>query len=307
MSYLVLLRSFDKRDFPQIPLSLNAAHLILVVVVNMHAKASSSVQYHIACRKGDLAKYLLIPGDPDRVPRIAGFWDSAKEVSSHREFHSFTGKYKGIPVSALSSGIGPASIAIAVNEASSIGVDTFIRVGSTGTIRKNIACGDLVISLAAVRLDGTSNCYVMPEFPAVSSYEVLLALIEAAESLGIHNYHVGITATTADFYAGQNRPARKNCAPSRDLLQTLQKAGVLNFEMETATLFTLASLSGLRAGAICAVQANRCTDDFKTGAGEEEAIRIANEAVRILSDWDALKRRERKRWWFPSVLKTMQT
>jgi len=113
----------------------------------------------------------------------------------------------------------------------------------------------------------------MPEYPAVAHYEVLLALIEAAESLGISNYHVGITATTADFYAGQNRSISSGteCSPE-NLLPTLQKARVLNFEMETATLFTLASLYGLRAGSICAVYANRCRDEFMSGAGEENAI-----------------------------------
>lgn len=93
-------------------------------------------------------------------------------------------------------------MSIAVNEAASVGVHTFIRVGSTAAIQENIECGDLIFSSAAVRLDGTSNCYIMPEYPAVASFEVLQALIEAAESLGIKNYHVGITATTADFYAG---------------------------------------------------------------------------------------------------------
>ncbi|MDI6691076.1 MAG: nucleoside phosphorylase, partial [Candidatus Bathyarchaeota archaeon] len=211
---------------------------------------SSNKQYHIACKKGDLAEYLLVPGDPERVPKIASYWDSAKEVSCHREFRSFTGKYKGVPISALSSGIGPACMAIVVNEASRVGVHTFIRVGSTGAIQGNINCGDVVISSAAVRLDYTSNCYVMPEYPAVASYEVLLALIEAAENLNISNYHVGITATTADFYAGQNRPVKEHPPRMENLLPTLQKAKVLNFEMETATLYTLANLYGLRAGAI---------------------------------------------------------
>lgn len=267
----------------------------------MHPKVSSGKQYHIACRKGDLAKYLLVPGDPDRVPKIAGFWDTAKEVSCHREFRSFTGKYKSGPISALSSGIGPACMAIAVNEASRVGVHTFIRVGSTGAIQKDIDCGDLIISTAAVRLDFTSNCYVMPEYPAVSSYEVLLALIEAAESLGIGNYHVGITATTADFCAGQNRPAA-SISRMEDLVPALQKARVLNFEMEKATLFTLASLYGLRAGSVCAVYANRCRNEFKSGAGEEIAIKVANEAAKILYEWDAKKRRKKKHWFFPSLL-----
>jgi len=279
--------------------------LSLFMVSRVHPKASSDKQYHIACGKGDLAEYLLVPGDPDRIPKIAKFWDSAKEISCHREFRSFTGKYKGVPISALSSGIGPACMAIAVNEASRVGVRTFIRVGSTGVIRKDIDCGDLIISSAAVRLDCTSNCYVMPEYPAVASYEVLLALIESAESLGISNYHVGITATTADFYAGQSRPTVKGCPSSmEDLLPALQKAGVLNFEMETATLYILASLYGLRAGSICAVYANRCTNEFKPEAGEENAIKIANEATKTLYEWDTKKHKKKKRWLFPSLLAT---
>ena len=270
----------------------------------MHRTVSDGKQYHIACGQGDLAEYLLVPGDPDRVPKVAGFWDFAKEVSCHREFRSFTGKYKGVPVSALSSGIGPACMAIAVNEASRVGVHTFIRVGSTGAIQKDINCGDLIISSAAVRLDYTSNCYIMPEYPAVANYEILLALIEAAEELGIDRYHVGITATTADFYAGQNRPIPKGTvSPPQDLLPILQKAGILNFEMEAATLFTLASLKGLRAGSVCAVYANRCKDEFKPGAGEESAIKVANEATRILNNWDRRKRKEKKKWLFPLLMR----
>ena len=106
----------------------------------MHPTISDGKQYHIACGKGDLAGYLLVPSDPDRIPKIAGFWDSAKEVSCHREFRSFSGEYKGVPISALSSGIGPACMAIVVNEASRVGVHTFIRVGSTGAIQKDINC-----------------------------------------------------------------------------------------------------------------------------------------------------------------------
>jgi len=269
----------------------------------LHSKASDNKQYHIDCRKGDLAKYLLVPGDPDRVPKIARFWQSSKEVASHREFRSFTGKYKGTAISALSSGIGPACMAIVVNEASRLGVHTFVRVGSTGAIQRDIQCGDVIISSAAVRLDCTSNCYMMPEYPAVANYEVLLALVEAAENLGISNYHVGVTATTADFYAGQSRmTAKGGFLQTENVLPALQKAGVLNFEMETATLYTLASLYGLKAGAICAVYANRCTNEFKPGAGEETSIKIANEAARLLCEWDKKKSKKGRRWLFPSLL-----
>jgi len=261
-------------------------------------------QYHIGCKHGDLAKYLLVPGDPERAAKIAGFWDEAKEVAYQREFRSFTGRYKGVSISAMSSGIGPSSIAIVVNEAANIGVETFIRVGSTGVIQKDIKCGDLVISTAAVRLDGTSRNYVRPEYPAVADYEVLLALIEAAESLGT-KYHVGITATTSDFYAGQARPSFQGFwqLGLKKLIPSLQRANVLNFEMECATLYVLASLFKLRAGTVCAVYANRLTDTFEAGAGEQECIKVANEAVKILSEWDDKKRRERKKWLYPGLLR----
>ncbi len=261
-------------------------------------------QYHLECGPGDLAPYLLVPGDPERVPKIARHWDDAREVAYHREFRSFTGKYKGVSVSATSSGIGPSCMAIVVNEAADVGVDTFIRVGSTGAIQGNIDCGELVISSAAVRLDGASQSYVMPEYPAVASYDVLLALIEAAERLGVR-YHVGVTATTSDFYAGQSRPTHRGHQQSRSeaLIRDLEAANVLNFEMECATLFVLSSLFSLRAGAVCAVFANRQTGRFEPGAGEEACIRVANEAVAILADWDGKRKLAGRRWLYPGLLR----
>lgn len=270
----------------------------------LHKTEVGDRQYHIRCRRGDLAKYLLVPGDPDRVPKIARFWDEAREVSAHREFRAFTGRYKGVGVSALSSGIGPACMAIAFNEAARVGVKTFIRVGSCGSVQEDVGCGDLVILTGAVRLDGTSNCYVSVEYPALADYEVVLALIEAAETLGV-SYHVGLAATTCDFYAGQQRPTlcEGNLRPTNGLVESLRKAGVLVFEMEAATLFVLASVFGLKAGAVCAVYANRVKNEFKPGAGEQDCIKVANEAVSILASWEKTKKAEKKRWFFPSLLR----
>ena len=261
-------------------------------------------QYHIQCKKGDLAKYLLIPGNPERIPKIVEGWEQSREISYHREFHSFTGKYKGTDISAISSGIGSACMAIVVNEATAVGVDTFIRVGSTGAIRQEIECGDLVISSAAVRLDGASQSYVLPEYPAHANYEVLMALIEAAEGLDVR-YHVGITATTADFYASQERDSPQTSFPSgmHSIIRNLQKVNVLNFEMECATLFTLSTLFNNRAGTVCAVYANRIKNVFDPGAGEEDCIRVANEAVSILRNWDACKQTCGKKHFYPSLLK----
>ncbi|MGQ9566268.1 MAG: uridine phosphorylase [Candidatus Bathyarchaeales archaeon] len=268
----------------------------------MH-KMPQHVQYHINCKRGDLAQYLLVPGDPDRAEKIVERWSQARKISSNREFRSFTGVYKGVKISAVSSGIGPAAMAIVVNEAANIGVETFIRVGSCGALQRDVECGDLVISSAAVRLDGTSNNYILPEYPATADYEVLLALIEAAESQSV-DYHVGITATADDFYTGQARHGAGGFQnpESKKLIETLQRIGVLNFEMETATLFVISNLFGLRAGSVCAVYANRVTDEFSSHAGEDDCIRVANEAVKILDEWERKKKAKKKKYFFPSLL-----
>lgn len=260
-------------------------------------------QYHIACKKGDLAEFVLLPGDPGRVTKIAKVWDDFKEIAYHREFHSVTGHYHSVSISCLSTGIGSPSTAIAVEEAARIGCHTFIRVGSTGAIQPEAKPGDLIINVAGVKLEGTSRRYVQEEYPSFAHYEVVLALIEACEKLGLR-YHLGITASTDSFYVGEGRPGFKGYNQSylEHVLGDLQKAKVMNFEMEASALFTIASLYGLRAGAICAVFDNLVTDEFKI-AGEKEVALAASEAVAILTGWDKIKKKTRKKYFFPSLLK----
>jgi len=259
-------------------------------------------QYHIACAPGEVACYVLLPGDPERVPKIARLWDKAKEVARHREYRTYTGKVGGVPISSTSTGVGSPSLAIGVEELAAIGADTFIRVGSSGSIQRDVKVGDVVLSSAAVRLEGTSKQYVRVEYPAAANYEVLLALIQAAEKLG-YRYHVGITATTDSFYLGQGRPGLKGYTQSfaKKIVPDLQAARVLNFEMETAALFTIANVYGFRAGSVCAVYANRVTGEFGVGKGEVESAEIATEAVKILARMDAAKRKRKKKYWYPGM------
>ncbi len=275
----------------------------------MQAKISAKApviegkQYHIQCKAGDVARYILIPGDPERVGKIAKLWDSAHEVAYHREYHTMTGKFKGVPISCTSSGIGSPALAIAVDELCRIGVDTFIRVGSTGGIQKGQKLGDLVITTGAVRLDGASKDFVIPEYPAVANYEVVMALIQACEELH-ERYHVGITASTDTFYTGQGRPAYNNYLPSfkESIYRDMQNARVENFEMETGCLLTMANLFGKRAGAVCFIIANRVTDEFEiTDDMAKRAGRVASLAVTILATWDAVKKRERKQYLYPTL------
>lgn len=260
--------------------------------------------YHIEVGPGEVSEYVLLPGDPARSDLISSTWDEAKLVARHREFTTYTGKYKGVPISVTSTGIGGPSTAIAVEELLRSGASTFIRVGTTGAIQPYISPGDLIISLAAVRLDGTSKQYIITEYPAYAHYEVVNALVEAAETLGF-KYWLGVTASTDSFYLGQGRPGYKDYTQSwaLNLYEDLRRAGVLNFEMESSTIFTLASIYGARAGTVCAVVANRITNEFYPGKGIEFAIKTANEAVKILHEWDERKKRKSKRYFYPSLIK----
>jgi len=260
------------------------------------------MQYHIQCKPGDVARYVLLPGDPERVDVISSFWDEREEIAYHREFKTHTGKYKGVSISATSTGIGSPSAVIAVEELARIGADTFIRVGSTGAIQPEISVGDVIISSAAIRLEGTSKDYVRVEYPASAHYEVILALIEAAETVGV-KYHVGITASTDSFYLGQGRPGYGGYEQSfsKNILHDLRRAKVLNFEMEASAIFTIANLYGLRAGSIAVVFANRITDEFEV-VSQEPLARVANEAVKILYEWDEIKNEKRKKYLYPSLV-----
>lgn len=259
--------------------------------------------YHVRAAVGDVAEYVLLPGDPGRVSLICDQWDESKEISFNREFRLASGRVGSTKVSCCSTGIGGPSTAIAVEELARAGARTFFRVGSAGAIQPGIDCGDLIISSASVRTEGTSKQYVMAEYPAAANYEVILALVEACEGLG-YRYHVGVTASVDSFYVGQNRPGLGGYFPSFSgtLFSDLQKARVLGFEMEASTIFTLASLYGLRAGAICAVFANRITDVFEV-KGETEAVRAATEAVKILREWDGAKQRSKRDSFFPRLVR----
>lgn len=266
-------------------------------------KGKGGKQYHIACKSGDLAPYLLLPGDPGRVEKIAASWNKKKNLAYHREFHSMTGNYNGAPISCLSTGIGAPSEAIAVEEAARIGVNTFIRVGSTGALQKGINPGDLVITVAGYKVEGTSKSYVSTEYPAYANYEVILALIEACEKLRF-KYHLGVTASTDAFYVGEGRHGFKGYTQSylKDIIPDLVKANVVNIEMEASALLTIAGLYGLRAGAICTVFDNLQTNEWKV-VGEKKVGKAASEAVAILHKWDKLKKKKRKKYFYPSLLK----
>jgi uridine phosphorylase len=262
-------------------------------------------QYHIELGPGELAEYILLPGDPDRTTRIASRFESIELENRHREFASVTGRFRGQRVSVVSTGIGTDNVEIVVAEILAITErPTFIRVGSCGALQPEMSLGDLAITTGAVRLESTTSFFVHDGYPAVADYEAVAALIEAAERLG-HRYHVGITATAPGFFGAQGRPIPQLPIRYPDLAEDMARQRVMNFEMEASALLVLASLGRCRAGVVCAVYANRTTGDFVSGdqkdVAEAACVETGLESLLILADMDRQKREAGTDRWRPSL------
>lgn len=206
-------------------------------------------QYHLQLAPGDVGRYVLLPGDPGRCAPIAALFDDAKLVASNREYVTYTGYLDGEKVSVTSTGIGCPSAAIAVEELAIIGADTFIRVGTSGAIQKDIVSGELAIISGAIRDEGTSIHYMPIEFPAVADLDVTLALQRAAKKTGV-KFRTGITQSKDSFY-GQHEPERMGVARNlADRWKAWEIGGAICSEMEASAIFVISSMLRKRAGGI---------------------------------------------------------
>jgi len=223
----------------------------------------TSTQAITGCQMGDIAEHVFLSGDPARIDAITAGWTGCQEVCRVREFRIVSGQLEGLPVTAASTGIGAPSTAILVEELANLGARTLIRVGNSGGLDPSLEIGDLVITTAAIRDDGTSKSYVLPEFPAASHFEVTGALARAAQDSD-RPCRLGVTWSFDAFYArnavlgsdGTLQPMSFGAYPPPDFearIHAIRATGALNCEMESGVLLTLATLYGLRAGCICVV------------------------------------------------------
>lgn len=211
-------------------------------------------QFHIRAKKGEVGRYVILPGDPGRVPKIAAYLDDAVQIAQNREYNLYTGKLHGVPVSVCSTGIGGPSAAIAVEELTKCGADTFIRIGTSGGIRLDVTGGDLCIATSAIRAEGTSYEYLPDGYPAAANFEVVQALVESAKELCDgsfgNSYHVGVVHSKDSFY-GEVEPEKS--AVSKKILtnwEGYRACGCLTSEMECAAVFSVGLVRGARCGAV---------------------------------------------------------
>jgi uridine phosphorylase len=251
-------------------------------------------QPHLLVEPGDLADVALVPGDPGRVDRIAGHCDDATTVAQNREYKLVNATYEDRDLTVCSTGIGSPSAAIAAEELYAVGVETLLRVGTTGALQRGIEIGDMVVATGAAKDEGTTKRYESVTVPAVPDYEVLSALVDAARDNeeraarraadgasgnAASRVHVGPIATDDALYAETD-----------EYVAAWEDAGLLAVEMEAAALFTLARRKGIAAGAICTVDGNLVEGTQKGETDDEElpekaknnvdrAIRISLDAV----------------------------
>ena len=246
--------------------------------------------FHLGLKKSDLqgATVAIVPGDPNRVEKIARLMDNPVHLASLREFTSWRGELDGKAVIVCSTGIGGPSTSIAVEELAQLGIRTFLRIGTTGAIQENINVGDVLVTTGAVRLDGASQHFAPLEFPAVADFTCTNALYAAATEAGA-TVHVGITASSDTFYPGQERYDTYTCRVMRHFrgsMKEWQDMGVMNYEMESATLLTMCASQGLRAGMVAGVIVNRTQQEIPNEAllkkTEGNVLSIVVEAARRL-------------------------
>ena len=240
-------------------------------------------QYHIQVAKGEVGRYVILPGDPKRCVKIAQYFDNPVLIADNREYITYTGTLDGVKVSVTSTGIGGPSASIAMEELYRCGADTFVRIGTCGGMQTEIKSGDIVIATAAVRMEGTSREYAPIEYPAVANLDVTNALVEAANEKGFI-YHTGVVQSKETLY-GQHEP--EAMPAGYELInkwEAWKRMGCLASEMESAALFIVAGKLRARMGSCLLVLANQ--EREKLGLENpvvhdtDMAIRVAVEAIR---------------------------
>ena len=249
-------------------------------------------QFHIRCNRGDVGRYVFLPGDPGRCESIAAHFENPVHIGMNREYNIYTGTLLGEKVSVCSTGIGGPSAAIAMEELAAIGADTFIRIGTCGGIDLGVEPGHIVVATGAIRFEHTSLEYAPIEFPSVPSFDVTYALKAAGEELG-YRTHTGIVQCKDSFY-GQHAPERSPVYYElQQKWESWKRLGVKASEMESAALFVVASALGVRCGSCFLAVWNQEREKLGMSMPMTEdtsgAIRVGIEAMKRLIAADLAK------------------
>lgn len=224
---------------------------------------------HINAKKGDFAKIVLMQGDPLRTKYIANnFLSEVNKITNVRGILGYTGNYKGKIISVMGHGIGIPSCSIYTKELiTEYGVKQIIRIGSCGSIQKNIKLRDIIIGMGASTDSKVNRIkFNNHDFAAIADFNLLRNVVETAHNNKI-KVHVGNIFSTDLFYN-----------PDYKMFKILEKYGILGIEMEAAGIYSIAAEFGIKALVICTV-----SDNLKNGKSlsSDERQNTFNDMIKI--------------------------
>lgn len=203
--------------------------------------------YFTGLKQGDIAETVLMPGDLKRSEIIANCFKENHFVKGQRTYYTYTGVTQNdTPISVVSSGMGPLAVSTVAEECSQIGMKNLIRVGTGAALLTDYEPGRIIIATGCVRGDGNSYEYVPAEFPALADPYVTKALVQAAKEMG-EDPIVGLYRAHDSYY----RETSTAMIDTYERMKPWVDAGVKMVENESATLFTVGPMLGLRCGSIC--------------------------------------------------------
>ncbi len=240
--------------------------------------------------------------DPAEV--VAERLENAELIGKSGMFTSYSGWYKGAHITAVSGGSGaPEMEMIMYDFLEHTDASTFLRLGGSGGFGDDVNPGDLVVASGAVRAEGMTRAYIDAGYPAASHYEVVTAMVQAAEQMG-HPYHVGVTVSCDSDYVGGGRPGPGGYMQpwNTEWAGIYNRAGCLNGDRESSAVITLAALFGRRGGSVCSVSDNMCTGKkFTEGIGHNVALDVVLEGFAALKKMDDEK--AGRPHWHPGLAK----
>lgn len=218
---------------------------------------------HNQANKGDIAKTVLMPGDPLRAKFLAEtYLEDVVQFNATRNMFGYTGTYKGKRVSIMGSGMGQPSIGIYSWELYNFyDVDAIIRIGSCGALQENVHLRDIVIAQGSCTDSNYAHQFELPgTFSAISTYELLEKAVEEAKKKGV-TYHVGNVMASDLFYHADKGAAQKWAS-----------MGCLGTEMESYALFCNAAYAHKKALTLLTVSDSLVTSEETTAEEREKTF-----------------------------------
>ena len=273
--------------------------------------------YHLNCRPEEIATTIITVGDPDRVKEVSKYFDNIEFKNEHREFITHTGFVGKKRISCVSTGIGPDNIDIVLNELDAlVNIDfntrsikdeltilNIIRLGTAGSLQKEIPVDSFVASTHGLGLDNLMNFYRLhnneEENQLLQAFNTHTQLLTGNISPYVHmasvhllkhftdNYHQGITVTCPGFYGPQGRVLRLGLAYPQ-LIDSLTSFNfgnhrIANFEMETSAIYGLGNLLGHHCLSLSAIVANRISKVFSSD-GNKAVENLILQSLKIIEN-----------------------